>query len=100
MIKLTDLVKGHVKEVKLNEASVIELSEIPIAKANQIIAFEKILGGKHETIWDGIHGYIVSIKPQNKQDAYRFEADDMKKLIAAKARWIEADLGNRVNVGF
>jgi hypothetical protein len=92
--------KGYVKEGKLNEASAVEITEIPVAKANQIIAFEKIIGGKHEMIWDGIHGYIVSIKVQGGHGAYRFEVDDMKKLIAAKARWVEDDLGHRVNVGF
>ena len=43
---------------QLNEASEVQLGEIPVAKAKQVMAFEKIIGGKHSQIFDGIHGMI------------------------------------------
>lgn len=84
----------------INEASVVELSELTPIQQKQIKVFESIIGGKAETIWDGIHGFVVSIKLQNLHGGYRFDVDTMKKLIAAKVRWVEEDLGKRVNIGF
>jgi hypothetical protein len=88
-----------IKLAQLNEASEVEITEIPVAKANQILAFEKILGGKHDSIFDGIHGFIVEIKVQGGHGAYRFDVDDLKKLIALKIRWVEAD-GDYISVAF
>jgi hypothetical protein len=88
-----------IKLTQLNEASEVELTEIPVAKANQVLAFEKILGGKHDSIFDGIHGFIVEIKVSGGHGPYRFDADDLKKLIALKIRWVEAD-GDYISVGF
>jgi len=85
---------------KLDEASVVELSELTPIQQKQIKAFELIIGGKAEMIWDGIHGFVVAIKLQNLHGGYRFDVDTMKKLIAAKVRWVEEDLGKRVNIGF
>lgn len=84
---------------KLNEASEVEITEIPVVKANQVLAFEKILGGKHDSIFDGIHGFIVDIKVQGGHGNYRFEADDLKKLLSLKVRWIEAD-GDYISIAF
>lgn len=84
----------------INEASVVELSELTPVQQKQIKVFESIIGGKAETIWDGIHGFVVAIKLQNLHGGYRFDVDTMKKLIAAKVRWVEEDLGKRVNIGF
>jgi hypothetical protein len=84
----------------INEASVVELSELTPIQQKQIKAFESIIGGKAEMIWDGIHGFVVAIKLQNYHGAYRFDVDTMKKLIAAKVRWVEEDLGKRVSIGF
>lgn len=88
-----------IKLAQLNEASEVEITEIPVAKANQILAFEKILGGKHDSIFDGIHGFIVEIKVNGGHGPYRFDADDLKKLIALKIRWVEAD-GDYISVAF
>jgi len=88
-----------IKLTQLNEASEVEITEIPVAKANQILAFEKILGGKHDSIFDGIHGFIVEIKVSGGHGPYRFEADDLKKLLALKIRWVEAD-GDYISVAF
>jgi hypothetical protein len=75
------------------------MDEIPVAKANQVIAFEKLLKGKHSTIWHGIHGMIVDIKVSNPLGVYRFDADELKKLLALKIRWVEADK-NIITIGF
>jgi hypothetical protein len=88
-----------IKLAQLNEASEVEITEIPVAKANQILAFEKILGGKHDSIFDGIHGFIVEIKVSGGHGPYRFDADDLKKLLALKIRWVEAD-GDYISVAF
>jgi hypothetical protein len=88
-----------IKLSKLNEASEVEITEIPVAKANQVLAFEKILGGKHDSIFDGIHGFIVDIKVQGGHGNYRFEADDLKKLLSLKIRWVEAD-GDYISIAF
>jgi hypothetical protein len=85
---------------QLNEASEIEFKELDSIKQKQIKAFEGIIGGKADVIWSGIHGFIVAIKVQGGHGAYRFDVDTMKKLIAAKARWVEDDLGNNISIGF
>jgi hypothetical protein len=83
----------------LREASEIELSNLPIAKAKKVIEFEKILGGKHTVIFDGIHGLIVDIDTNSGRMSYRFESNDLKKLLSAGIRWVEAD-GDLVTIGF
>ena len=90
MIKLKSLLK---------EASEIELAELPIAKAKKIIEFEKILDGKHVVIFDGIHGLIVDIETNGGRNSFRFESNDLKKLLTAGIRWVEAD-GDLVSIGF
>lgn len=85
---------------QLNEASEIQLTDLKPIQQKQIKAFEGIIGGKADVIWDGIHGFIVAIKIQGGHGAYRFDADTMKKLIAAKVRWVEEDLGNNITIGF
>lgn len=102
MIKL----KGLMKEEKLNEASEVKLLDIPIASSKKVLAFAKILGGKHSQIFDGIHGYIVDIKVKpSKSDGgtpfytYRFDDATMRKLLATGLRWVEADK-DIVSIGF
>ena len=85
---------------QLNEASEIQLTDLKPIQQKQIKAFEGIIGGKADVIWDGIHGFIVAIKIQGGHRAYRFDADNMKKLIEAKVRWVEEDLGNNITIGF
>jgi hypothetical protein len=84
---------------QLKEASEVQLEEIPIAKAKQVMAFEKIIGGKHSQIFDGIHGMIVDIEVKGGHGNYRFEAADLKKLLSAGVRWVEAD-GEIVSIAF
>jgi hypothetical protein len=88
-----------IKLTQLNEASEVQLGEIPVTKAKQVMAFEKIIGGKHSQIFDGIHGMIVDIEVKGGHDNYRFEASDLKKLLSIGVRWIEAD-GDLISIGF
>jgi hypothetical protein len=88
-----------IKLTQLNEASEVQLGEIPVTKAKQVMAFEKIIGGKHSQIFDGIHGMIVDIEAKGGHGNYRFEANDLKKLLSIGVRWIEAD-GDIVTIGF
>ncbi len=88
-----------VSESQLKEASEVDLSEIPVAKAKMVLAIEKVLGGKHVMIWEGIHGMIVDIKVQGGHGAYRFDTDTMRRLVLLKVRWVEND-GDRISIGF
>lgn len=86
-----------VAEAKLNEASEVELGEIPVAKAKQVLAFKKFFGGKVLHIWDGIHGHIVDIEMAEKN--WRMDTSDLRDLISLKIRWIEFD-NKTVSIGF
>jgi hypothetical protein len=97
MIKLKSILYPPQQLIK--EASEIELGELPIAKAKKIFEFEKILGGKHTVIIDGIHGLIVDIETKGGRNSFRFESNDLKKLLTAGIRWVEAD-GDLVSIGF
>ena len=88
-----------IKLTQLNEASEVQLGEIPVTKAKQVMAFEKIIGGKHSQIFDGIHGMIVDIEVKGGHGNYRFEESDLKKLLSIGVRWIEAD-GDLISIGF
>ena len=88
-----------IKLSQLNEASEVQLGEIPVTKAKQVMAFEKIIGGKHSQIFDGIHGMIVDIEVKGGHGNYRFEASDLKKLLSTGVRWIEAD-GDVISIAF
>jgi len=88
-----------IKLTQLNEASEIQLTDLQPTQQKQIKAFEQVLGGKHIVIFDGIHGFVVNIKVSGVYGNYRFDADDLKKLIALKIRWVEAD-GDYISVGF
>ena len=84
---------------KLNEASEVSFNELKPEQQKQIKAFEQVLGGKHIVIFDGIHGFVVNIKVSGVYGNYRFEADDLKKLLTLKIRWIEAD-GDYISIAF
>jgi hypothetical protein len=83
----------------LTEASEVKFTELTPIQQKQIQAFEKVIGGKHSTIWDGIHGMIVDIDKKSFTGGYRFDVDTMKKLISLKIRWVEGDKDN-VSIGF
>ena len=84
---------------KLNEASEVSFNELKPEQQKQIKAFEQLLGGKTNSIFDGIHGFIVDMKVSGVHGNYRFEADDLKKLLTLKIRWIEAD-GDYISIAF
>ena len=88
-----------IKLNKLNEASEVQISDLQPTQQKQVKAFEQLLGGKVESIFDGIHGFIVEIKVNGGHGPYRFDADDLKKLLALKIRWVEAD-GDYISVAF
>ena len=73
----------------IKEASEVQYSELKPIHQKQVQAFEKIIGGKHTSIFDGIHGMIVDIDKKSMGGSYRFDADEMKKLISLKVRWVE-----------
>ena len=83
----------------INEAAEIKFEELTPTHQKQVKAFEKVFGGKHTVIFEGIHGIIVDIKISNPLGVYRFEADDLKKLLALKIRWVEGDK-NTITIGF
>jgi hypothetical protein len=88
-----------IKLTQLNEAEEMQFNQLDPQRKKQVIAFEKVIGGKYDTIFKGIHGYVIDIKVIGGHGAYRFEADIMKKLIALKVRWVEAD-GDYISIGF
>jgi hypothetical protein len=81
----------------LKEASEISFNELISNQQKQVLAFEKFFNGKRQTIWEGIHGYIVDIKiPMGRN---RLETSDLKNLSNMKFRWIEFD-NQTVSIGF
>jgi heterodisulfide reductase subunit C len=81
----------------IKEASEIKFNELDSTKQKLINTFEKFFGGKHQTIWDGIHGNIVEIKVPIGRN--RLDTSDLRDLSTMKLRWIEFD-GQIVSVGF
>lgn len=88
-----------IKLTQLNEASEVQLKDLQPTQQKQVKAFEQLLDGKIDSIFKGIHGFIVEIKVSGVPGAYRFEADDLKKLLSLKVRWIEAD-GDYISIAF
>ena len=88
-----------IKLTQLNEASEVQLKDLQPTQQKQVMAFEKLIGGKVDSIFDGIHGFIVDIKVSGGHGNYRFEANDLKKLLSLRVRWIEAD-GDIVTIAF
>jgi hypothetical protein len=84
----------------LNEASEVQFKELKPVHQKQVLAFEKIIGGKHSQIFDGIHGMIVDIEARgNFGSGYRFGASELKKLLSLNIRWIESD-GDMITIAF
>ena len=91
------LEESSIKSV--NEAEEVQLADLQPAQQKQIKAFEQLLGGKVDSIFDGVHGFVVDIKVNTAHGLYRFDADDLKKLVALKIRWIEVD-DEYISIGF
>ena len=77
-----------IKLTQLNEAEEMQFNQLDPQRKKQVMAFEKVIGGKYETIFQGIHGYIVEIKAVGGHGAYRFDVDVLKKLISHQKYFI------------
>lgn len=84
---------------KINEAVEISFKDLKPQHQKQVEQFIKIFKGKTIVIFEGIHGMIVDIRVSNPLGVRRFDADDLKKLLALKIRWVEADK-DIVTIGF
>lgn len=95
--------KKHITEVQklqktagiLNEFRRTSLENLTPVQKKQVLAFEKIIGGKHTQIFDGIHGVVVDIDTPD----IRLTSEKLKKLLVLKIRWIETDV-DLVSIGF
>jgi hypothetical protein len=97
--KFIKLFKESVNKSKLNEAEEVQLADLQPTQLKQVKTFEQLLGGRVDSIFDGIHGYVVDIKINGLHGAYRFDGDDLKKLLALKIRWVESDR-DIISIGF
>jgi hypothetical protein len=84
---------------KINEASLVSFNELDPKIQSKIKLLEKLIGGKHTAIFDGIHGMIVDIKKSSMGGPYRFDASQLNQLLKANIRWVEGDK-NGVSIGF
>ena len=89
----------EIGENKINEASEVKFDKLTPAHQKQVQSFSKVLSGKPIVIFEGIHGMIVDIKVSNPLGVYRFDTDELKKLLALKIRWVEADK-DIITIGF
>ena len=96
MIKLGNLLN---EKVELNEASEVSFTELDSKTQSKIKYLEKVIGGKHTAIFDGIHGMIVDIKKPSMGGSYRFGASELNQLLKTQIRWVEGDK-NGVSIGF
>lgn len=97
--QLRQVIREELTKSKLNEASEVDFNTLQPNKQKQVVAIEKIIGGKRTQIFEGVHGTIVLVKVPPSPMSYRFDADTMKQLLAVKVRWVQADKGS-VSVGF
>lgn len=94
--KIAGLLKEEEERVKE-----IRISELTPLKQAQVKAFAKILGGSIRRIFYNITGErIAHISSEGMSGIrVRIDAKSMKRLLDAKARWIEVGQGN-VAIGF
>jgi hypothetical protein len=98
MIKLKPILYPTKKLIK--EASEVKFKELKPIQQKQVVAFQRVIGADHSQIFAGIHGMVVDIPARgNFGTGYRFGADTLKKLLALKIRWVEAD-GDVISIGF
>ena len=96
------LEKGdRVQVSKINEASEVSLDELPRTESDKALMIASVFTkGEIEQLFDGIHGYIVTIATVSN----RITADQMKRLISLGVRWVEGtEVGfgeGSVSVGF
>jgi hypothetical protein len=83
----------------INEASEVKFNELDSKTQSKIKYLEKVIGGKHTAIFDGIHGMIVDIKKPSMGGSYRFGASELNQLLKTQIRWVEGDKDG-VSIGF
>ena len=86
MIKLTNILN---EGANLNEASPISFNELEPKVQSKIKYLEKVLGGKHIAIFDGIHGTIVDIKAPSV--VKRLTASQLNQLLKIDIRWVDSN---------
>ena len=85
---------------EINEASEVEVKSLTKADQLKIKYWEKTLGGKTTTAFDGIHGLIVNMDLKGSQGTPRINQDKIKYLNKGPDfRWIEFPKG-RCSIGF
>ncbi len=83
----------------INEASEVKFNELDSKTQSKIKYLEKVIGGKHTAIFDGIHGMIVDIKKPSMGGSYRFGASELNQLLKTQIRWVEG-YKDGVSIGF
>ena len=86
MIRLTNILN---EGANINEASPISFNELEPKVQSKIKYLEKVVGGKHIAIFDGIHGTIVDIKSPSY--VKRLTASQLNQLLKIDIRWVESD---------
>ena len=95
-----ELAMSKGKSSEINEASEVEVKSLTKADQTKIKYWEKALGGKTTTAWDGIHGLIVNMELKSSHGVPRIKEDKIKYLAKGPTfRWIEFPKG-RCSIGF
>ena len=81
----------------LNEAEEVEFDSLDPKDQNKIKAIQKVVGGKRDTVWDGVHGIIVDFSIR-EMGMSRLSKKQLQGLVKSDIRWIEAK-PNRIAVG-
>lgn len=74
-------------EKYMNEASTIHFTKLEKEKQELM---KKIIPNPEKMLYfDGIHGTIAQLHGFGGVDSYRFDKNDIKKLLQKDIRWIE-----------
>ena len=73
----------------LNEAEEVEFKSLDPKDQNKIKAIQKVVGGKRDGVWDGIHGIIVHFSIR-EAGMSRLSKKQLQGLVKTDVRWIEA----------
>lgn len=91
--------KTVLTESTLNEASEISFDKLKPADQSIVKQLQKHFKASVGTIWDGIHGKIVTLTGVNINGGYTFDKDDLKFLAKMPIRWMENN-DNSISIGF
>ena len=73
----------------LNEAEEVEFESLDPKDQNKIKAIQKVVGGKRDGVWDGLHGIIVHFSIR-EAGMSRLSKKQLQGLVKSDVRWIEA----------